>query len=408
MNKDHQTHIHLETLKGVMLPAASRERIERTLLAYARFHHVGEGVRVAPDGRSIGQVPLRTSRLINLRNFILLKPMTAAIIAVTLVLSGGTSYAAEHAMPGDFLYLVKTEVNENVKSAFAISPAAEAKLQARLVAERLKEAEVLAARGTLSAEATAALRTRVNAHYEAAAAQSAKAETRGDYESSAMVRASLEGLFRTYADVLTGLNTNVAGNDGTSLISDIRTYASDSATAQATATAEVSTALGTSIEATVAYAAEAVDRAEASLTSARSTLETGAYAQAKVKLDEAIAAHTTASAALTVAAYADAYAAAQTAIRLATQVETMVESVLRLPADLGARVQVDIGEGAYNTGSMDTTSGAAEATSSNGSEPDSNTDAAADADLEIDTSVDMEVIEIEAGVDASLRSGLNL
>ena len=113
MNKDTQTTEYIEKLKNLKLSSVSRERIKKNLESYAAFH----SVRVAPEGRSIEQVPQRTTllTLFNLSK----KPMTALLIAVLVVIGGGTSYAAQTAVPGDFLYPVKTEVNENIESAFA-------------------------------------------------------------------------------------------------------------------------------------------------------------------------------------------------------------------------------------------------------------------------------------------------
>ena len=119
MNKDLKTKEYLEKLGSLKLSESSRSRIENNLLEYAKFH----GVRVEEDGRFIEQVPQRTS-LFSL--FKQPKSMTAAIIALALIAGGGTSYAAEGAVPGDFLYTMKTEINENIKSAFAIGNEASA------------------------------------------------------------------------------------------------------------------------------------------------------------------------------------------------------------------------------------------------------------------------------------------
>ena len=55
-NKDKTTE-YVDKFKDMKLSAPSRARIENNLLEYARFHTV----RVGEDGRSIKQVPPRTS-----------------------------------------------------------------------------------------------------------------------------------------------------------------------------------------------------------------------------------------------------------------------------------------------------------------------------------------------------------
>ncbi len=81
-----------------------------------------------------------------------------------MLVGGGTSFAAQGAVPGDFLYSVKTEINEPVRSAFAVGANAEADLQAKLVAERIEEAEELEAEGKLEGKAAAKLATNIQAH----------------------------------------------------------------------------------------------------------------------------------------------------------------------------------------------------------------------------------------------------
>lgn len=67
-----------------------------------------------------------------------------AVLFITLSVSGGVVFAAEHALPGDVLYAVKTKVTEQVERAFvAATPEVQAQYETRLVERRLKEAEKL-------------------------------------------------------------------------------------------------------------------------------------------------------------------------------------------------------------------------------------------------------------------------
>ncbi len=71
--------------------------------------------------------------------------------AILLVVSGaGTSYYAQSSLPGDTLYSVKTDFNENIESLLATSPEAKAQVELRQVSERLDEAEVLRITGNLT------------------------------------------------------------------------------------------------------------------------------------------------------------------------------------------------------------------------------------------------------------------
>jgi len=262
--------------------------------------------------------------------------MIAAIIVIMLIAGGGTSYAAEGAVPGDFLYPVKIEVNENIKSVLAISNEAEARLQVQLAEERLVEAETLAERGKLTAEASADISSRLKVHTNEAGKRSATAEADGDYESSATVRASLEGGFRVHANVLEDLNKRVSGNNGAELITDVRTYADATAKAQthATATIEASVGMQKAVEATINRADKFIAKAEIRLAQVESKVSAEAYARVKAKLNEAVFAQAEAKASLQTKDYRTAYASAQSVIRIASEVETMINSMLRLKIDV--------------------------------------------------------------------------
>ncbi len=339
MNKDQKTTEYLNKMKDMKLSDSSRARMESNLLEYARFHGVKEGVRIGDDRRSIKQVPQRTS----LFNLLRPKSMTAAIIAIALIAGGGTSYAAEGAVPGEFLYTVKTEINENVKSALAISDEAEAKLQARLAEERLKEAEELASRGELTAKVATDISARVRSHVENAEERNAQAEAEGDFESSATVRASLEGSFRAYANILSDLNTSVLGNDGSILVTDIQKYSEGTAKAQtnATATIEASMSTKSAAKATIAQADDLIAKVTVELEKAKSEISAEAYASAEVKLGGATEAQSEAKASFQAEAYSSAYASAQTAVRIASEVETMIKSMLRVGVDIRTDIDVD-------------------------------------------------------------------
>lgn len=91
--------------------------------------------------------------------------MTAIILLVALI-GGGFSAAAERSLPGDSLYPVKVELNENVRAWAAVSAEAEASLQTKLAERRLEEAEKLAVEGTLNADARAKIESEFDAHVQ--------------------------------------------------------------------------------------------------------------------------------------------------------------------------------------------------------------------------------------------------
>jgi hypothetical protein len=170
MKNDTPTKEYLQKLESLKLSESSRSRMENSLLEYARFHNVPDGVRVGESTRSIEQVPMSTSL------FSLKRMYMPFVILLAVMVGGGTSFAAQDAVPGDFLYAIKTEVNEPVRSALAVGANAEADLQADIIAERIEEAEVLKAEGRFDGEVAAQLAANIQTHV----AKAAKANQNSD------------------------------------------------------------------------------------------------------------------------------------------------------------------------------------------------------------------------------------
>ena len=439
MDKHQKTKEYLEKWHHLKLSDTSRARMEKDLTEYARFHGVKTSaqraepgvfagirerlraqsknsraagatgsVRVDGDSRSIEQAPTVgasfVQRLINLNS----KSMTAFIVTLALLVGGGTSYAAEGAVPGDLLYPIKVEVNENVKSALAVSADAEARLQARLAEERLEEAQKLAARGELTTEASVDISTRLKSHYDAATKSSDKAQAEGDYEYSATMRASLEGSLRTHADVLTDLNSRVSGNNGDVLIATIRTYANTTAEAQAKATATVDVSAKVEIENTIKRADSFIAEVKTKLARAKGKMSASAYARIEARFEQAVNAQAEAKANLRAELYSEAYHSVQNAIRLANEVETMIDSTLRFKIDVDVKTDgvldtvIDVRTETNPESDLRTPDNSDSTTED--TDRDSNDSRDTEIDVEIDAGIDTDVIK----TDTSVRSNTGL
>ena len=86
------------------------------------------------------------------------------ITFLSLVLAGGTSFAAESSLPGDVLYPIKIYVNENVESAVTIGAQNEANLQLALIKKRLEEKAQLEAQARLTVEVQAQIEENIRDH----------------------------------------------------------------------------------------------------------------------------------------------------------------------------------------------------------------------------------------------------
>ncbi len=106
MNDELKTKEYFKSMEQIKLADSSRARIKSDLLAYARFHAAPEVVAASAPIRSpfFGWV---------------FKPVPAALVLVLLV-GTTTSLLAKGSAPGDFLYALKTGVNESFRGVFAI------------------------------------------------------------------------------------------------------------------------------------------------------------------------------------------------------------------------------------------------------------------------------------------------
>ena len=146
--------------------------------------------------------PLAKPTLLGWR--LLFKPLTLVAVVV-LLLSGGVSLAAEKALPGEFLYPVKVNFNEEMRALWAISATAKANLDTELATRRLEEAEKLSAQAKLSPQVRVQLETKFQAHVERVKTQVAKVASQ-DTEAAAAVTADFEASLKAHNQILTELS----------------------------------------------------------------------------------------------------------------------------------------------------------------------------------------------------------
>jgi hypothetical protein len=89
--------------------------------------------------------------------------MALAAVMVVIV-GGGTAYAAQGALPGEPLYVVKTKVTEPLRGAIAFSTEDKIRYHSRMTQARLEEAEILASQNRLDALAKVELESSIEAH----------------------------------------------------------------------------------------------------------------------------------------------------------------------------------------------------------------------------------------------------
>jgi hypothetical protein len=101
----------------------------------------------------------------------------ALAVLIAISVSGGVVLASEDSLPGDVLYPVKTSISENVREALVTSPAAQARLQSRLLDRRVAEAKELSEEDRLTPQVQAVIETNIAQHVAKAQRQLAKIES---------------------------------------------------------------------------------------------------------------------------------------------------------------------------------------------------------------------------------------
>ena len=373
MNNDDKTTKYLEKLKDMKLSESSRARIEGNLQEYARFHTV----RVGQDNRSIGQVPKSTflSRL-------KMTPMPIIAILITVFVGAGTSFAAQGAVPGDFLYPVKTEVNENVRAAFAVGANAEAELQADLLEERLAEAAKLQAEGRLTSERAVVVANKIKTQAQIVSDASAKSDAAVATNINERVNLALQN-FLENSRLDSSLTADISASFGTMLSKG--SMAIDS--------------YQTDMKNRVSALRSVVERY-------RTELKAEVHAELSAKLHTASLLVAEASTKVE----AEARTTLDKAAKLAGEVESKLSTLGQAEVDVNTGIITDID---FSIDPMkidirsDTRTGSDTDTSS---EVDEDTDTTTDLEIDANTSsnVDTEIIDVDAQTDTSVQSGLSL
>lgn len=179
--------------KKITLSSREKESAKANILNFIRLHPVSK-----PD----------TSRLLSKWSFFSLfnlnsKPMPAFLgILLVLASSGGISFAAEGALPGDLLYPVKVGINEEVRAAVSFSAEAKANWDARRLERRLEEAEELAHKKEFSAEVRSKIEENFEAHAERVERRIADFESKGEVQSAADLSSNFETSLSAHEKIL--------------------------------------------------------------------------------------------------------------------------------------------------------------------------------------------------------------
>ncbi|HUY62788.1 MAG TPA: DUF5667 domain-containing protein [Candidatus Paceibacterota bacterium] len=309
-NHDTFSQADIDAFKAadaVRLPDGDRVRIRANLAAYAKAHPRTSIVSRFFGAGAPKAVPSPYQSWLR-------RPMPAiAAVLILILIGGGTSYAAEGALPGDALYPIKVNVNEPIQEALAFTPQSKAAVAANIAVTRLDEAQQLAAAGKLSTTTAVMLDANLQAHVTQADSAAA-ALAKSDPLAAAETQSSLDARLNAHRDILqavadsndesrgaaTGLLASLTAKLDASTSTDravnmqALAHASDQsftalegraksalgAASAAVTSAKATTSVATATSTAVAAPAFFLSRASTTLASAQSSYDAGASALA--------------------------------------------------------------------------------------------------------------------------------
>ena len=145
------------TAKQTALTKEEKTSIFRNISSFMNsnpiINNFSKASQISPYVRMIAIVRLNYyKRFEALHLQILTKNTMIPLLLLLAALTGGTSFAANSALPGDALYPVKINLNENVESLLAVTPTTDAQVATKHAMLRLQEAKLLASTGKLTPE----------------------------------------------------------------------------------------------------------------------------------------------------------------------------------------------------------------------------------------------------------------
>ena len=339
MDKDFQNIFN--KIKQIKLSSIEKDEMRAGLELFAKKHPV----RSADITRLLLQEGSKSyisafAEILTLKSLISkLQPMPVILI-IALLIGGGTSFAAESALPEDVLYPVKISVNEEVRSFVAFSNEAQAKWDARRAERRLEEAEKLAAEGRLNAETRAQIESRFESHAEAFQERTERVEVRQDTKGSFEMNSNFEASLKAHERVLAQIAAEKASVRGEveSLLLEVRTRLKATAKARSNAEAKVSAEVNgefkTAAEGKLRGAENKISEVHGFIARIKSSVSATAYAQAEARLNAAAEVVARGKAEMEAQTYGKAFASFQEAIRIAQEAKLLVATEERIKLEI--------------------------------------------------------------------------
>lgn len=273
-------------------------------------------------------------------------PIIAVIATIIVMIGGGTSLAAESSLPGDALYKVKVNVNEEVKAAFAVSDETKARLAASLAERRLQEAAKLTVEGRLTAEMQAEIESRFNAHVEKFEMRANRLAAKGKANTAVELSSNLEASLKAHGLVIAsaggGAKSEGRGEIQVGVINSLLTTIEAKLVRVQKTRVDAETNVSAGAKADVEAAAQGklkaatnkIAEARGAIERTRGSVSTSTTAQAETRLRLAEEAVVEGKAQLEADTFAEAFISFDRAHRLAQEAHLLINGAEKFKVDL--------------------------------------------------------------------------
>lgn len=195
--------------ESVNMRAFERRELRERLVAYMEYHPLPQS---AMQQSTKSEFVTETYRRVEVKTSLIASFVGSFAVLLLIIVP----VAAERAVPGDVLYPVKVNFNEEIRSTLAVSPYAKVEWETKRLERRIAEARLLASEGRLTEDVEAEVTEAVRAHSDAA--QQGIAEIREtDSDEAAIAEIAFESALAVQSEVLEGtLKKEVVASGGAS------------------------------------------------------------------------------------------------------------------------------------------------------------------------------------------------
>lgn len=198
--------------QNIRLSAAERSELHERLVSYMEYHPLPQQLRTTAKTPLATKLTSEPFAIFNI-DFSVVRAFTGVFAVILVVV---VPVLAERAVPGDVLYPVKIQFNEELRSTLTLSPYAQVEWETERLERRLAEARLLANEGKLTDEVEAEVATAVKEHSDKAKQSIAKIRET-DADEAALAEITFASALAVQSEVLEGhLAKGAAGTKGDS------------------------------------------------------------------------------------------------------------------------------------------------------------------------------------------------